>query len=69
MDRVFDWPITGRVYLPESWAHDRQRRQRAQVPKEVPFRTKGEIALELIDAGLEAGVPTRAVVADAGYGD
>jgi len=69
VDRVFDWPIAGRVYLPESWAHDRQRRQRAQVPKEERFRTKGEIALELIDAELEAGVPTRAVVADAGYGD
>jgi len=69
VDRVFDWPITGRVYLPESWAQDRERRQRAHVPAEVPFRTKGEIALELIDAGLEAGVPTRAVVADAGYGD
>lgn len=69
VDRVFDWPIAGRVYLPESWAEDRHRRQRAHVPKEVPFRTKGEIALELIDAGLEAGVPTRAVVTDAGYGD
>jgi len=69
VDRVFDWPITSRVYLPESWAEDRERRRRAHVPKEVPFRTKGEIALELIDAGLDAGVPTRAVVADAGYGD
>lgn len=69
VDRVFDWPIAGRVYLPESWAHDQERRQRAQVPAEVPFRTKGEIALELIDVGLEAGVPIRAVVVDAGYGD
>lgn len=69
VDRAFDWPIAGRVYLPESWAQDQERRQRTQVPKEVPFRTKGEIALELIDAGVEAGVPIRAVVADAGYGD
>ena len=69
VDRVFDWPIAGRVYLPESWAEDLERRQRAHVPAAVPFRTKGEIALELIDAGLEAGVPARAVVADAGYGD
>jgi SRSO17 transposase len=69
VDRVFDWPITAKLYLPEGWAHDPERRARAQVPREVPFRTKGEIALELIDQGLDAGVPTRAVVADAGYGD
>ena len=40
-----------------------------KVPSEIGFRTKGEIALELIDEGIEAGVPTRMVVVDAGYGD
>ena len=69
VDRVFDWPITARLYLPDRWAHDPQRRVRAQVPQDVPFRTKGKIALELVDRGLDAGIPTRAVVADAGYGD
>ena len=33
------------------------------------FKTKGEIALDLIDSGIATGVPTWAVVADAGYGD
>jgi len=69
VDRVFDWPITARLYLPESWTQDGERWARSQVPPDLPFRTKGEIALELIDRGLDAGVPTRAVVADAGYGD
>ncbi len=69
VDRVYDWPITSRVYLPESWVSDGERRTDAGVPTEVRFETKGEIALELIDAGVDAGVRTRAVVADAGYGD
>jgi SRSO17 transposase len=69
VDRVFDWPIAARLYLPERWASDAARRAEAQVPKGVRFQTKGQIALDLIDAGLRWGAPTRGVVADAGYGD
>jgi len=69
VDRGFDWPITSRLYLPQTWATDRTRGAAAKVPTEVGFQTKGEIALQLIDRGIDAGVPTRAVVTDAGYGD
>jgi SRSO17 transposase len=69
VDRVFDWPVRARVYLPEEWAKDRARRRSAQVPETVRFQTKGEIALDLIDEGRAAGISPRAVVADAGYGD
>lgn len=69
VDRVFDWPVAGRLYLPESWAEDPGRRRRARVPEAVPFQTKGQIALDLIDRALEAGLHPRAVVVDAGYGD
>ncbi len=69
VDSVFDWPITSRLYLPQVWTKSAARRKAAKVPAEIVFETKGEIALELIDVGIAAGVPTRAVVADAGYGD
>jgi DDE superfamily endonuclease len=37
--------------------------------KDASFRTKPQLALELIEAALIAGVPFRAVVADCAYGD
>jgi len=69
VDRVFDWPVTGRLYLPQSWATDSERRGKARVPDEVGFHTKGRIGLRLLDQGRGAGLEPRAVVADAGYGD
>lgn len=58
----------GRLYLPEKWAGDAERRAAAHVPETVGFKTKGDIALELVDEALNCGIAPRAVVADAGYG-
>jgi SRSO17 transposase len=38
-----------RLYLPKEWAHDRERRQKAGVPQEIRFRTRHELALEMLD--------------------
>jgi SRSO17 transposase len=61
-------PIAWRLYLPEAWANDADRRAKAGVPENVRFRTKPEIALDEIQAALAAGVPSGVVLADAGYG-
>jgi len=61
-------PIAYRLYLPEAWANDADRRAKAGVPEDVVFRTKPEIALAAIQAALLAGVPTGVVLSDAGYG-
>jgi SRSO17 transposase len=61
-------PIAWRLYLPEAWANDADRRAKAGVPENVKFRTKPEIALDEIQAALAAGVPSGVVLADAGYG-
>jgi SRSO17 transposase len=62
---VLNW----RLYLPESWTNDPQRRAEAGIPEDVQFRRKWELALELIDQARGWGLSDRIVVADAGYGD
>jgi SRSO17 transposase len=63
------WPVAVRLYLPKTWAYDPQRRQQTRVPEDIPFRTKPEIALTLLDQARAWGVPHRGVVADADEGD
>jgi SRSO17 transposase len=61
--------IDRRVYLPVSWTDDRDRCQGAGVPDEVGFATRGELALDMIVAAVDAGVPARWVTADEVYGN
>lgn len=61
-------PVAFDLYLPEVWANDSQRREKAGVPAEVEFRTKPEIALAQIRRARERGIPEGVVLADAGYG-
>lgn len=60
--------IDRRLYLPQGWARDKERRAKTQVPEDISFATKIEIARELIAAALDAGAPCRWVLADALYG-
>ena len=54
--------IDRRLYLPENWAGDAERRRQAHVPEEVVFATKIAMARELIAAALDAGAPCRWVL-------
>jgi SRSO17 transposase len=60
-------PLACRLYLPREWADDKKRRERAGVPPQIVFATKGEIAWAQIEAALAAGTPRGTVLIDAGY--
>jgi len=68
-DPQASWPVAVRLYLPQEWTDDPERLRRARVPADVPFQTKPQIALALLDQARVWGVPHRCVVADADYGD
>src|SRR5215831_4264129 len=38
-----------RLYLPENWARDQHRRRECHVPEDVPYRTRPEQWLEMLD--------------------
>ncbi len=63
------WPLGMRLYLPKEWAEDKARRREVGVPRNFAFKTKPEIALDMIDRVLEQKVEHAVIVADAGYGD
>jgi SRSO17 transposase len=58
-----------RLFLPKEWADDVPRRQEAGVPDAVVFRTKPELALEMLTIAVNDGVLFRWVGGDSVYGD
>jgi SRSO17 transposase len=64
-----DYPLALRLFLPEEWTQQAERLGSVGVPvAERTPKTKGEIALEVLDVVRSEGLPHQAVVADAGYG-
>jgi SRSO17 transposase len=61
-------PVAGQLYLPQEWAVDRERREKAGVPQDLAFATKPAIALVQIERLMAQGAPRHCVLADAGYG-
>jgi len=61
-------PIDFELYLPESWANDSARRKEARIPEQVQFKTKPELALDMIRRAVDDGIPPGVVLADTAYG-
>ena len=60
--------VEGELYVPEEWFADPQRGREAGIPEDMEFRTKGEIALDMIHRLRREGLRFAYTVFDAGYG-
>ncbi len=60
--------IDRELYLPEDWCADLPRRRAAHIPDSITFRTKPELAKQMIRRAQAAGLPIGWVVADTVYG-
>ena len=63
------WPTTMELYIPEDWAADRDRRDRAEIPRTLRFRPKWRIGLAHVRQVRAAGMQIDGVLADAAYGN
>lgn len=57
-----------RLFLPEAWDADTERRRKCGIPEDLRHQEKWRVALEEIDRVMEQGAEFGEVLADAGYG-
>jgi len=62
-------PLDFELYLPERWANDVDRRKVARIPDEITFKTKIQLALDMIERAARSEVPGEIILADAAYGE
>ena len=62
-------PIDFELYLPHCWVDDPDRRAEARIPEDVLFKTKPDLALDMIRRARADGVPKGVLLADTSYGN
>jgi SRSO17 transposase len=62
-------PLNWALYLPKDWIADPVRRKKAEIPNEITFKTKIDLALDLVDETRGWGLQGRLILADSAYGE
>lgn len=62
-------PLGWRLFVPQKWFEDGERAAEVKLPPDLTFRSKPELACELLDQVLGWGVPPLPLVTDSFYGD
>ncbi|MEU3991614.1 IS701 family transposase [Streptomyces platensis] len=61
-------PLQWRLFVPQEWASDLDRRRKTGIPDQLVHREKWRLALDILDELAGWGLAPPVVVADAGYG-
>ena len=59
-------PIDFELYLPRIWTDDPKQRLKGHIPDAVTFKTKHELALQMIRRAVGDGIPKGVVLGDSG---
>jgi SRSO17 transposase len=62
-------PLGWRLYLPEEWCEDSERRRKAKIPERIGFATKPRLAASLVEEAAGWEIPPAPILADCAYGD
>ena len=62
-------PIDFELFLPKSWTEEPERRKAARIPDSVCFKSKIDLAIDMITRAVDDQVPGDIVLADSFYGD
>jgi SRSO17 transposase len=62
-------PLDWRLFVPESWDDDPDRRAACHLPERVRHRPKWQLGLDMLDELDTWGLAPPVLVADAGYGE
>lgn len=58
-----------RLYLPQHWCEDGEKRKKTHIPDEIVFQTKPQLAQEMLAQAWAEGVESRYVTGDTLYGN
>lgn len=61
-------PIDVELYMPRAWTDNAERRRNARVPDTLEFKTKPQLALDMMSRAVKAKTPEGVVLADSAYG-
>lgn len=67
-NKIAHVPVDFELYLPSSWIEDKKRREESRIPPDSVFKTKPELALEMIARAVHDKIPGNIVLGDAAYG-
>ena len=62
-------PIDFELYLPREWTDEPKKRKEARIPEERTFKTKHELAIEMIERAIKNDIPRGIVLVDSAYGN